>query len=155
VAEVNFTVSGESFDFEMFETTIELPDGVRSFDLTFISGGTLNATGTINIDDISAAMIAPSSLPGDFNGDGIVDALDYTVWRNNLGDPDESDLNWSGDGGDVSASDYDLWKSNYGRSLSGNGGIADSLAAPEPVATYLLAAGASILNMLIRHKRER
>ena len=26
-----------------------------------------------------------STLPGDYNGDGVVDAADYTVWRDNLG----------------------------------------------------------------------
>ena len=25
------------------------------------------------------------TLPGDYNADGIVDAADYTVWRDNLG----------------------------------------------------------------------
>ena len=27
-------------------------------------------------------------LPGDYNQDGIVNAADYTVWRDNLGSPD-------------------------------------------------------------------
>ena len=36
---------GLSTDFDMFETTVSVPDGVRSFDLTFISGGAASATG--------------------------------------------------------------------------------------------------------------
>ena len=46
LVELNFTVSGEAAEFEMFETTVELPDGVRSFDLTFITRGALSALGT-------------------------------------------------------------------------------------------------------------
>ena len=63
VAEYNFTISGSATDFQMFETMIALPDGVQSFDLTFISGGALMATGTIHIDDISAATIACTCAP--------------------------------------------------------------------------------------------
>jgi hypothetical protein len=145
VVEMDFVISGESLDFDLFETTIELPDGVRSFDLTFISGGANAATGTINIDDISAAILAPPALPGDFNGDGTVDAVDYTVWRNNLGDPDESDLNHSGDGDDVSASDYAIWRANYGESLAGSGGLSEAAVVPEPAAAALLLVGGAVL----------
>ena len=31
------------------------------------------------------AQATPTSTPGDFNGDGRVDAADYVIWRNNLG----------------------------------------------------------------------
>ena len=64
LVEYNFTVSGAAADFEMFETTVDLPNGVRSFDLTFISGGALSAIGTIYIDDISAAIVTAPVLPG-------------------------------------------------------------------------------------------
>lgn len=40
--------------------------------------------------------------PGDFNGNGTVDIVDYTVWRNNLG-------------GLYTAADYDVWKENFGQ----------------------------------------
>ena len=83
--ELNFTVSGDADEFEMFETTIELPDGVKSFDLTFISGGDLTALGNIYIDDISATIVALPALMGDFNSNGIVDAADYVVWRDTAG----------------------------------------------------------------------
>ena len=33
------------------------------------------------------------ALPGDYDGDGAVDAVDYTVWRNHLGELDESNIN--------------------------------------------------------------
>ena len=56
--------------------------------------------------------------PGDFNGNGIVDAADYTVWRNTLNST--SDLRANGDNtgasaGKIDAADYAVWKANYGR----------------------------------------
>lgn len=59
-----------------------------------------------------------TALPGEFNADGIVDAADYTVWRDGLGTI-------------YSPDDYDAWKAHFGQSV-------DTLAAtpaarvPEP-----------------------
>ena len=55
----------------------------------------------------------PSRLAGDYNDDGVVDAADYTVWRNLFGatlDPRaDGDTN-----GVVNIDDYNIWKSNFG-----------------------------------------
>ena len=89
-----------------------------------------------------AAPPPPEGLPGDFNGDDIVDAADYTVWRNNLGT--NFNLNGNGNEADGSAgvvdqADYDLWKMQYGSSLPGGGGLASIV--PEP-STILMLLGA-------------
>lgn len=94
---------------------------------------------------ILAGETAPGT-PGDFNGDGTVDAADYTIWRDNLGlmggaTPSQGDAN--GDG-NVTSDDYVLWKSNFGD--SGNGafvGANATAAVPEP-STFLLGAFAGI-----------
>lgn len=57
-----------------------------------------------------------SLLAGDFNGDGVVDALDYTVWRDGLGKF-------------FRASDYAAWAANYGATAA--------VSAPEPGAMGL------------------
>lgn len=88
---------------------------------------------------------------GDYNGDGVVDAVDYTVWRNNLGDETEDDINNSGDGENgVDPADYDVWKQNYGDTVPGAG--SGGLAIPEP-ATIALLAIATALATLRRRKR--
>lgn len=63
-------------------------------------------------------------LFGDFNGNGLVDAADYTVWNDHLGQTVEANTLGDGNGdGGVDWADYEVWKWNYGRtaSLSGAG----------------------------------
>jgi len=75
------------------------------------------------------------TTPGDFNEDGVVDAADYTVWRNNLGDPyDESH--------------YELWKAYFG-TVAGQGGgniPGNSAAVPEPTAALLCLMSVTALS---------
>jgi hypothetical protein len=54
-------------------------------------------------------------LTADYNGNGNVDAADYTVWRDTLG----SMTNLAADGnanGEIDPGDYDTWKENFGAS---------------------------------------
>ena len=55
-------------------------------------------------------------IPAD---DGVVDALDYTIWRDNLGGSSAS-----GDGL-VDAADYTVWRDNMGTPASASGGDYD------------------------------
>lgn len=81
---------------------------------------------------------------GDFNGDGVVDAADYTVWRDNLGaTEDGSLLNGNGTGGVVDQDDYELWKDNFGASLDEAEG--NSASVPEPSSVLLLLAGLALI----------
>jgi hypothetical protein len=98
----------------------------------------------IDFDDITVSgtvAIAPAGLPGDFNDDGVVDAADYTVWRNHLDEPNENNLP-NGNGGGVTLSDYDWWKQHYGTPPGSGGGGLFGSPVPEPtsVALGLLAA---------------
>ena len=101
------------------------------------TGGGLSAF----MDDFSLTL-ASAGLAGDFNSDGVVDAADYTVWRDNLGAGDESSLNGNGNGiNGVDNDDYALWRSNFGDVASES--VLASNAAPEPSAV-LLACLASV-----------
>jgi hypothetical protein len=66
-------------------------------------------------------------LQGDYNNNGVVDAADYVMWRDNP----------AGFGGDAG---YATWKANFGKPPgSGSGlGIGTQVAVPEP-ATWMLA----------------
>jgi hypothetical protein len=88
---------------------------------------------------------------GDYNDDGVVDAADYTVWRDNLGQSESGLLAGNGNGGVIDQSDYDLWKQNFGNvyTNSGAGAIATA-AVPEPRAFTLVSLAIGIISVLGR-----
>jgi hypothetical protein len=65
---------------------------------------------------VAAASPTPTLRPGDANGDGRVDGLDYVIWLNHYGitnatGPSQGDFN--GDGR-TDGLDYVIWLNNYG-----------------------------------------
>ena len=95
----------------------------------------------------SGTIVANVILPGDYNADGLVDASDYAVWRDNLGQPAgalPSDI----DGGAIGAAQYATWRSNFGQSI----GAANAVSGvPEPGTLSLFIVSA----MLIPRSRRR
>ncbi len=88
---------------------------------------------------------------GDYNGDGLVDAADYTVWRDTLGATGVG-LAADGDGdGTVNAADYTLWRSNFGNNYNAAslGGVGSG-AVPEPTSLALVVLGALAAGMIVR-----
>jgi len=80
-------------------------------------------------------------LAGDYNNDQVVNAADYTVWRNNLGAGNESSLNGNGDGlNGVDAGDYARWKAHFGESTAASATLLSS-AVPEPAVLTSLVVG--------------
>lgn len=80
------------------------------------------------------------TLPGDYNGDGVVDNGDYVVWRSTLNKTGSQ--NADGDGnGTVDAADYAIWRNNFGRTwqdlATGSGSRVAANAVPEPSAAAL------------------
>lgn len=88
-----------------------------------------------------------AGIPGDYNGDFVVDMKDYTVWRDNLGAP-EGTLPADIDGGVIGEAQYLTWRDNFGSSLNGS---LQSTAIPEPAAFCLAIMGAACLRWQRRH----
>jgi hypothetical protein len=104
----------------------------------------LEADETNNVDRVKIDIFVPEPeiLAGDYNRDGVVDAVDYTVWRNTLGQiVFDQGTGADGDGsGRVGVPDYAIWKSHYGEIDEESGAGAGSLAIPEPTfATIAIA----------------
>ena len=98
----------------------------------FISTGSLLG-GDEGVNDF-AFLIDPSFLPGDYNQDGVVDAADYTIWRDNVG-AQAGTLANDAAGGVIGAEQYDVWRDNFGATLS-----VTASSVPEPAAVVMLAS---------------
>jgi Dockerin type I domain len=81
-------------------------------------------------------------LPGDYNDDGIVDAADYSVWRDSLNQAVERGTGADGNrDGLVTSADYELWKSSFGKRLAAaSGGALASVPEPGTLSIVLLVA---------------
>jgi len=92
--------------------------------------------GTNNLRTGTVMYATPGPTDGDYNNNGVVDAADYTVWRNALGTTLAAA---DGDGdGLVDEDDYVIWKWNFGNVAAG-GASASATAVPEPICASLFA----------------
>lgn len=115
------------------------------------------STGLVNRPRLIVGYTAPAAgVSGDYSGDGVVDAADYTVWRDNL-DGDASALaNGSrdpGNNGVVNNADYEFWKTNFGGG-SGGGSSLSGAAVPEP-GTFALILLVMVVPVLQRQRASR
>jgi serralysin len=104
------------------------------------------ASAAAQLYELQLSVAAPF-LSGDYNHNGIVDAADYTVWRNSMGQTGAG-LAADGDGnGKVDAADYTVWTSNFGVH-AGSGAGSTSVAGgevPEPSTAILAIIGATAI----------
>lgn len=94
-----------------------------SKEATQLATGSPAMVGTYAPRLLLEAVLAP--LPGDFNGDGTVDAADYVRWRTGLGSAYTMD-------------DYADWRDHFGETRGGNLGGGTSVSIPEPSSWLLL-----------------
>jgi hypothetical protein len=106
------------------------------------NGRTLFITGGTSL--FSVDLNVPVPAQGDYNGNGVVDAGDYVVWRNTLG----TTANLSADGNGnrvIDTGDYDVWRSHFGQAI-GSGSSVRSAVVPEPgLAVILCSACAAVM----------
>jgi hypothetical protein len=106
---------------------------------------------------IHGTLQVGTSLIGDYNKNEFVDAADYTVWRNTIG---QTGPNLPADGNgnqEIDSGDYDVWKTNFGQSLAGGASRTSIVPVPEP-ANWILAvvnwAAASTMLRLVRVEKK-
>jgi hypothetical protein len=102
-------------------------------------------------DGIVLAVVP--SLTGDFNGDGVVDAADYVVWRKSLGQSGAGLVADANRSGLIDQGDFDLWRANFGRRAPIDSTLSSSSHAgvPEPAGGLLLIL-AAVLGIWNRHR---
>jgi hypothetical protein len=107
-------------------------------------------TVAVNFGSGTFAPVA-AAVPGDYNANGIVDAADYVIWRNTMGQIG-SDLAADGDGsGTIDGGDYDFWRARVG-ATSGSA-TASNAAVPEPAVWSVVSIAVIALLALWRRHR--
>ncbi len=87
---------------------------------------------------VAPTYVTVAGVEGDFNNNGVVDAADYTIWRDKLGTSFQLQNEGGITPGTVDAADFAFWKSRFGAtSVAGAGSLA---SVPEPGALVLIVA---------------
>jgi autotransporter-associated beta strand protein len=129
--------AGESFDLLDFDPS-KLTGTFSSVVLPALAtglqwnAGQLYSTGVLSVN-----------LLGDYNGNGVVDAADYTVYRDSLG---RSGIGLAADGNNnnmIDSGDFDTWAAHFGEHVGPGAGASTSV--PEPSAAALLMIGCAFL----------
>ena len=92
----------------------------------------------ITVSNWPATLGAPNYLTGDYNGDGYVNAADFTVWRDTIGTEGTEENHPAADGNhdfDVDSDDYMVWTTAFGQPASSTSSVS---GVPEPTAISLL-----------------
>ncbi len=107
---------------------------------------TSHTNGTLCTSVFSNAAVTSSPL-SDYNGNGVVDAADYVVWRNTLGSTTNLLANGDDTGpsaGIIDQADYAVWRTNFGNTAaaagSGSAQIAVNANALPVITTATTAA---------------
>jgi GH35 family endo-1,4-beta-xylanase len=160
---LNPTQAADAFDDLMSEwdteVTLEVgPDGTIDFSGFFgdyeitIDGETFDLSLLKGTTEYELAIGTP--LLGDYNNDGVVDAADYTVWRDAMEDGASELFNEGDSFGTVDEADYQFWRDHFGDVLIGGGSSAaaagGSPLVPEPASAGLLLLGVLAGAMLRR-----
>jgi hypothetical protein len=120
------------------------PDGNLYIDFV----GTTGYFGYLN--SMSILATTPAGVTGDYNSDGKVNAADYTVWRDHLGQtfvlPNRDPANT----GAISTADYTSWKNSFS---PGSGSLVGS-TVPEP-GTIVFCLLASVGAVCVRARRTK
>jgi hypothetical protein len=143
---------GNLFDSRTF--TSVPTDGVMSRvypSNTLATNSPRNFAGTTGSVNLSAP--APS---GDYNGNGRIDAADYVVWRNSVGQS-ASPAGSGADGnanGTVDAGDYTFWRTRFGNAVGGlsSGNASVAAAVPEPFTISLALGGLAAFRFCSRRR---
>jgi hypothetical protein len=97
-----------------------------------------DAGNIVSIDNVKIEFLGAVSegLLGDYNGNNVIDAADYTAWRNAF-ETGGTLMNQAETPEVVDQADYDYWKEHFGETPAGAGSAS---VVPEPAAACMAFA---------------
>jgi hypothetical protein len=141
-----FNVTGDATLSGLLDIVLE-PSYTPSGSYTVLTAsGTLNTaglalhasdTGMFTLATVGKSLVltvGAGEVPGDYNGNGVVDAADYVVWRN--GGPLLNEVDMPGV---INDADFTAWRARFG-----NTGGAGAVSTAVPEATTLALAGLAV-----------
>src|SRR5262249_40252074 len=99
------------------------------------------------VDNLQVSDVPTSNA--DFNGNHVVDAGDYVVWRRFNGGPGAQNQGDANGDGQVNAADYNLWRAAFGNP-AGSGSQLEGASVPEPSTLFLLMLAGGLMAILRR-----
>jgi PEP-CTERM motif len=116
----------------------EMGDATKSF---FEEGSQAVANGWYTAWVNAGSPIPNLGLAGDYNGNNVIDAADYAVWRDAMTAGVTTLVNDPTPGA-VTEADFTYWRDHFGASIGFGAGAGAATAVPEPSAMALLALAA-------------
>jgi hypothetical protein len=117
--------------------------GIKSGMITIASTSQAVQNGLVNIP--VNFHVVPLPLSGDYNQNGVVDAADYLLWRDTLGQSVANGSDADGNGnGTIDEADYMVWRAQFGQSANTSAAASAgpvAAAAPEPSSWFALILG--------------
>ena len=95
-------------------------NGINAEDLNFVIRRADGPTNRTYDQIVTYVGVAPVGLIGDYNGNHVVDAADYTIWRDNLGAPGSvlgANRDPANGSGVVGPADYTSWKAHLAKQV--------------------------------------
>lgn len=111
------------------------------------TGSVPGISGNVDLDVYNGTFLqmiqqySPNYSNGDYNNNGVVDAADYVLWRNTLGQSVNPGVGADGNlSGIIDAGDYTIWRTNFGNAVPNipAGAGAGFASVPEPASSLLL-----------------
>lgn len=148
-----FVVNGTGLDnnFQTISADVSGEGSTLELTLEIFQNGSREVIALDNLIITGDLIDIGTILVGDYNGNNIVDAADYTVWQDTFGDLVEFGTGADGNGdGIINAADYTIWQDNFGSQLDFET-FAATFPIPEPT-TGLILAGLGL--MAARRRRQ-
>ena len=115
--------------------TVLTSAGLTAGGLTLTGSASDSFNLTVNGSDVILQSLG-SLVAGDYNRNGVVDAADYTLWRDTFGQSVTTGTGADGVAdGAITELDYEFWKGRFGTAATGSGA---GQAVPEPTSIILL-----------------